>query len=120
MLNNPFALPDNDPAEVGAGITSRPPDQPGRHRADRPKESGVAPATFANDDFQLARFPVQLGLLHAAETDFQDAKTALRQEFRECSKWKRLRCRKVSVIAERERGTIFAMYVGSAVEFDGT
>lgn len=71
-------------------------------------------------EFKPARFPVELGLPPADESLFQDAKTAVRQEFRDCSKWKRLTCRKLSVIAERDRGTIYAIHVGSSVEFDWT
>ena len=71
-------------------------------------------------EFKPARFPVELGLPPADESHFHDAKTAVRQEFRDCSKWKRLRCRKVSIIAERDRGTVFAVHVGSSVEFDWT
>lgn len=71
-------------------------------------------------EFNPARFPVKLGLPSADESLFQDAKTAVRQEFRDCSKWKRLRCRKVSIIAECDRGTVFAVHIGSSVEFDWT
>jgi hypothetical protein len=53
------------------------------------------------DSFKPARFPMELGLPPGDERLLRDAKTAVRQEFRDCSKWKRLRCRKVSVIAER-------------------
>ena len=49
-----------------------------------------------------------------------DAQTAVRQEFRDCSKWKRLRCRKVSIFAEHDRGTVYVVHVGSSVEFDWT
>ncbi len=70
--------------------------------------------------FKPARFPIELGLPPAGETLLEDAKTAVRQEFRDCSKWKRLRCRKVSIIAERDRGTVYAVHVGSSVEFDWT
>ncbi len=78
------------------------------------------PRDKSNDDFVPARFPVELGLPPADESLFIDAKTAVRQEFRDCSKWKRLRCRKVSIIAERDRGTIYAVHVGSSVDFDWT
>jgi hypothetical protein len=71
-------------------------------------------------EFTPARFPVELDLPPADDTHFQDAKSAVRQEFRDCSKWKRLRCRKVSIIAERDRGTVYAVHVGSSVEFDWT
>lgn len=71
-------------------------------------------------EFQPARFPIELGLPPASESLFIDAKTAVRQEFRDCSRWKRLRCRKVSIIAERDRGTVYAVHIGSSVEFDWT
>jgi superfamily I DNA/RNA helicase len=73
-----------------------------------------------NAEFKPARFPVEIGLPPADESLFQDAKTAVRQEFRDCSKWKRLRCHKLSVIAERDRGTIYAIHIGGSVEFDWT
>ena len=79
-------------------------------------ESKFTPTT----DFTPARFASELDLPRADDSVFADAKAAIRQEFRDCSKWKRLRCRKVSVIAERDRGTIYAVHVGSAVEFDWT
>src|SRR5581483_4348923 len=71
-------------------------------------------------EFQPARFRVELDLPPADPSFLLDAKLAVRQEFQDCSKWKRLRCRKVSVIAERDRGTIYAVHVGSSVEFDWT
>ena len=48
------------------------------------------------------------------------AAKAVRQEFRESSKWKRLNCRRVSVYSERDRGTVFVIQVGGAVDFDWT
>lgn len=71
-------------------------------------------------EFQPARFRVELGLPVADDQLLKDAAVAVRQEFRDCSKWKRLRCRKVSIIAERDRGTVYAVHVGSSVEFDWT
>ena len=70
--------------------------------------------------FKPAHFPIELGLPPGDDAFLNDAKTAVRQEFRDCSKWKRLRCRKVSIFAERDRGTVYVVDVGSAVEFDWT
>ncbi len=50
----------------------------------------------------------------------KDAAAAIRQEYRGCSRWKRLRCRKLSLFAERDRGTICVVHVGGSVEFDWT
>ncbi len=42
------------------------------------------------------------------------------QEFRDCTQWKKLHCHKVSVFAERDRGTVCVVHVGNSVEFDWT
>jgi hypothetical protein len=71
-------------------------------------------------EFKPARFHSELGLPTAGEQLLQDASVAVRQEYRGCSKWKRLRCRKVSIFAERDRGTVYVVDVGKSVEFDWT
>ncbi|MEJ7592792.1 MAG: AAA domain-containing protein [Planctomycetaceae bacterium] len=70
--------------------------------------------------FVPARFPVEFVLPEAERKLLDDAAVAVRQEFRDCSKWKRLRCRKVSIFAERDRGTVYVVDVGGSVEFDWT
>ena len=75
---------------------------------------------LANVGLIPARFPVEFGLPDADRKLLDDAAVAVRQEFRDCSKWKRLRCRKVSIFAERQRGTIYVVNVGCSVEFDWT
>ena len=71
-------------------------------------------------EFQPARFPSKLHLPAGDDELLKDAAAAVRQEYRDCSKWKRLRCRKVSIFAERDRGTVYVVHVGSSVEFDWT
>ena len=71
-------------------------------------------------EFQPARFHADLGLPPANDQLLKDAATAIRQEYRDCSKWKRLSCSKVSIFAERDRGTVWVVHVGSSVEFDWT
>lgn len=71
-------------------------------------------------EFQPARFRAELGLPVADDQLLKDAAVAIRREYRDCSKWKRLRCRKVSIFAERERGTVWVVHVGNSVEFDWT
>lgn len=71
-------------------------------------------------EFRPARFHADLGLPPADDSLLKDAAIAIRQEFRDCSQWKRLRCRKVSIFAERDRGTVYVVHVGSSVEFDWT
>lgn len=71
-------------------------------------------------DFQPARFMGELGLPTADIQLLRDAAAAVRQEYRDCSQWKRLRCHKVSLFAERGRGTVWVVQVGKSVEFDWT
>ena len=71
-------------------------------------------------EFKPARFPCEHDLPAGDSSQLEDARLAIRQEFRDCSKWKRLRCRKVSVFAERDRGVIHVVHVGASVEFDWT
>ncbi|MDX1925314.1 MAG: AAA domain-containing protein, partial [Pirellulaceae bacterium] len=72
------------------------------------------------ESYQPARFHADLRLPSASEQLVKDAAAAIRQEYRDCSKWKRLTCRKVSIFAERDRGTVWVVHVGSTVEFDWT
>jgi len=71
-------------------------------------------------EFKPARFQGELGLPVADDQLLRDAATAVRQEFRGSSRWKRLRCRRVSIVAERDRGTVCVVHVGNSVEFDWT
>lgn len=70
--------------------------------------------------FTQARFPIDLNLPSAESDLFEDARKAIRREFRDSAKWKRLRCSKVSVISESESGNVFELEVGQAAEFDWT
>ena len=72
------------------------------------------------DSFVLAQFPVQLNLPDADEDILDDAREAVRREFRDAVKWKRLRCGKVTSLSESETGTVFILDIGHAVEFDWT
>lgn len=71
-------------------------------------------------DFQPARFTAQLGLPTGNEQLLRDAAAAIEQEFRDSSRWKQLTCKKISVFAERDRGTVHMVHVGKKVEFDWT
>ncbi|MEI6233686.1 MAG: AAA domain-containing protein [Planctomycetota bacterium] len=65
-------------------------------------------------------FSVALGLPGAPEQLALDAKTAIREEQRSSSKWKKLRCREVRQHSSGRDGSIFIVDVGQAVEFDWT
>lgn len=69
---------------------------------------------------QPARFAADLRLPPADERLLEDAAVVVRREYHDCSKWKRLRCRKVSIVSERGRGNLCVLDVGGSVDFDWT
>lgn len=71
-------------------------------------------------ELRPARFVTDLDLPSADCSLLSDARKAVREEFRGCSRWIRLSCRKVSVFAESGRGIVYAIHVGGGVEFDWT
>ena len=71
------------------------------------------------NDWPVAKFESNLRLANTKQTLADPAK-AIRHEFRDCSRWKRLHCQRVSLFSERDRGTVFVVQVGSSVEFDWT
>ncbi len=71
-------------------------------------------------EFVQARFPIELQLPEARDEDFESARKAIRQEYRDSSQWKRLRCRKVRQVSQSAAGTIYELEIGHAVEFDWT
>lgn len=80
------------------------------------------PGESADPIFLPARFPIQLGLPDANGPDqvIRDVARAVQQEYLDCSKWKKLRCRKISIVAESDRGAVCILHVGRSVEFDWT
>jgi superfamily I DNA/RNA helicase len=74
----------------------------------------------AEANFTQARFPTELNLPAGTDVNLDEARKAIRREYRDSSKWKRLRCRKVKEISESESGTIYELEIGHAVEFDWT
>jgi len=71
-------------------------------------------------DFVPARFATKLNLPSATPKLLADAQEAVKREFRDSVKWKRLRCRRVDVLSKTETGTIFELQIGHSVEFDWT
>ena len=88
-----------------------PRDHPDELTAEEPTDEAV---------FKPAHFLSELRLPPGDDQDFKDAAAAVQQEFSDSSQWKRLRCTKVSVFAERERGAIYVVHIGKTVEFDWT
>ena len=70
--------------------------------------------------FRIASFDEALGLPPATADLIEQSARAVRQEYRDCSKWKKLTCEKVSVVAESDRGIVHVVQVEGAVDFDWT
>ncbi len=68
----------------------------------------------------LARFPINLNLPEGKQESFDSAAEAVRQEYRNSVRWKRLRCRKVEPLSENGNDSLFILDVGHSIEFDWT
>ena len=62
-------------------------------------------------------YSVALGLPGAPDNLAHDAKTAIREEQRSASKWKKLRCHEVRQRSSGRDGCIYILDAGQAVEF---
>ena len=82
--------------------------------------SGSLENSDGDFDFVSARFPVTLNLPSADSKLLDDAQEAVKREFRDSVKWKRLRCRRVEVLSKTDIGTIFELQIGHSVAFDWT
>jgi hypothetical protein len=68
----------------------------------------------------LARFPVNLNLPDGKQEFLDAAAPAVRQEYRNSVRWKRLRRRKAERLSGHEEGILYILEVGHSVEFDWT
>ena len=68
----------------------------------------------------IARYPVCLGLPDASSGLVKDAAEAVKQEYRNSIRWKRLRSRSVSAVTGEGGQTVFVVEVGHSIQFDWT
>src|SRR5262245_41590568 len=68
----------------------------------------------------VARFPATLPLPECPHHWVTEASEAVKREYRNSVKWKRLRCRSVAPLAGQADGSIFVLDVGHTIEFDWT
>ncbi len=68
----------------------------------------------------IARFPISLNLPDASPSLVTDAAEAVRQEYRNSIRWKRLRCRSASPVTGEPGETVFVIEVGHSIQFDWT
>ncbi len=71
-------------------------------------------------EFELAAFDVALDLPDGGTASLSEAQTAIRREFQDSVKWKKLRCRRVSLLSATDKGSVYVLEVGHTVEFDWT
>lgn len=71
-------------------------------------------------EFTPASYSINLNLPDADDQLLTDASRAIRREYRDSAKWKRLKCRSVRVVSEGDTGTVFELQIGHAIEFDWT
>ena len=71
-------------------------------------------------DFRVARFEHALGLPDTQSVEFSDVRQAVREEYQNASRQKKLICRKVSAFVDGERGVVHVIEVDGAIEFDWT
>lgn len=84
-----------------------------------PVSDDVADAVMERE-FRQAMHAIRLNLPSADASLLESAGEAVRREYLDSVKWKRLRCRSVHVLSESPTGTIYVLHVGSSVEFDWT
>jgi hypothetical protein len=78
------------------------------------------PSDESQEDFSLASYGVEFEFPPLDDLAVQGAAAAVGREFSASSKWKRLNCRRITVFAERDRGTIYALHVQGTIDFDWT
>ena len=71
-------------------------------------------------EFLQGRYPIQLSLPMGLDCSFEAARQAVKAEYRDSVKWKRMRCRSVKKVSESQDGMIYILEVGHAIEFDWT
>ncbi len=71
-------------------------------------------------EFTQASFPVSLNLPKADENLLEDARKAISREYRDSTKWKRLRCRDVNLVSKSDSGSLYELQIGHVVDFDWT
>ena len=66
-------------------------------------------------EFTPASYSIDLNLPDADEQLLKDASRAIRREYRDSAKWKRLKCRSVRVVSEGETGTVYELQIGHRI-----
>lgn len=84
------------------------------------KDTLLSSLNANSDKFRKATFEVSLNLPNDRIDETANAGEAVRREYSASCKWKRLRCREVSLVAKTETGSVFEVRTGATIEFDWT
>ena len=68
----------------------------------------------------VVRYPVEFDLPTGSDGDLANAAEAVKREYRNSVRWKRLRCRNVTLVSEQKDEAIYVLELGQSVEFDWT
>ncbi|MBE2233047.1 MAG: AAA family ATPase [Anaerolinea sp.] len=102
------------------------------HTQDRASDSGTKDTAAAPNDRDdstgkqrqpsndQVSHPVNIELGGKHPVELANAAQAVREEYRATTKWKHLRCRKVTPLDDKQVSGIYILHVGSGVEFDWT
>jgi hypothetical protein len=67
-----------------------------------------------------ANYPIKIDLNVEYDTDLQNATSAIREEYRGTTRWKRLQCRSITLLDGDADRSIYVLSVGGNVDFDWT
>src|ERR1700723_1797913 len=68
----------------------------------------------------IVRFPVEFDFPTTQSDDLANAAEAVKREYRSSVRWKRLRCRSVTLVSKTNAEAIYVLEIGQSVEFDWT
>lgn len=85
-----------------------------------PVEHVASQAEIADDGFGIARFEYALGLPDDDAVDFSEVRQAVRREYLDASRQKKLTCRKVSAFVDGDRGVVHVIEVDGPIDFEWT
>lgn len=107
----------HEPSNQAKASSSRPPRQNVDHEAPMEADADRQFTRFVNDG---VGFPVELELAVENEDDLGNAARAVLEEYRVTSRWKRLHCRKVTLLDGDADASIYVLQVGRGLQFDWT
>lgn len=82
-----------------------------------PRREVREPRQFSNDG---VGYPVTINMVVEDSKGLENAAQAIREEYRATTRWKRLQCRRVTLLDDDADAGIYVLHVGRGIEFDWT